>query len=412
MRFFLLLFGILSSLSANLLQEAIDNASPYATIKLHRGYYKGNIIIEKPLSIVGVEDGVLIEGNGDGSVVKIHSSFVRLVNLTITKSGNRMDRLDAAISIKHSKKCEILHCKLKGVLYGIDMDMVTHSHIAHNFITSNGLDTPLRGDAMKLYYSHNNLIEQNTIQKSRDVTLNYSNANSFKNNIFLENRFALHIALSKETKVFSNHFRYNSVGVMLMGAKDTKVQNNEILSSRGAAGIGVMIGAVSNLLFENNSVKYNAKALYIDGKEKERGIKRFIIGNEIAYNKEAFHFHATIKDNKIVNNRVYGNIDDIVKDIDGRFDASNRVEYNYWDSYVGFDRDGDGVGDTPYEVYQYADQLWHYNKKVKFFYASPIMTLLNFLSQLAPFIEPNLIFVDKKPIYQSFSLAYKPLYSR
>jgi nitrous oxidase accessory protein NosD len=28
---------------------------------------------------------------------------------------------------------------------------------------------------------------------------------------------------------------------------------------------------------------------------------------------------------------------------------------NYWDEYAGFDRNGDGVGDLPYEVYAYAD---------------------------------------------------------
>jgi nitrous oxidase accessory protein len=182
-----------------------------------------------------------------------------------------------------------------------------------------------------------------------------------------------------------------------MGAKDTNVSRNMIYSSNGAAGIGVMIGAVANFLFEKNSVRYNAKALYIDGKEKEKGIKRFIIDNEIAYNGEAFHFHATIKDNKIIKNRVYGNIEDVVKDVAGSFDTSNRVMYNYWDRYSGFDRDGDGIGDTPYEVYQYADKLWQYNHTIKFFYASPIMTLLNFLSQLAPFIEPNMIMKDSKP---------------
>jgi nitrous oxidase accessory protein len=259
----------------------------------------------------------------------------------------------------------------------------------------------LRWDAIKLYYSHNNRIEANKIQKSRDVTLNYSNANLFYKNNFLENRFALHIALSKNNKVYENNFRYNSVGVMLMGAKDTTLKKNTILSSKGAAGIGVMIGAVSNFVFRENIVRYNAKALYIDGKEKQKGIKRFIQNNEISYNGEAFHFHATIKDNKIVHNRIFANIDDVVKDVGGDFRDSNIVEYNYWDRYAGFDEDRDGIGDTPYKVYQYADQLWQYNHRVKFFYASPIMTLLNFLSQLAPFFEPSLIFIDKKPIYQS-----------
>jgi len=190
--------------------------------------------------------------------------------------------------------------------------------------------------------------------------------------------------------------------MMFMGAQNTKVINNEILSSNGAAGIGVMIGGVSNFVFKNNRVSFNAKALYIQGQEKAKGMKRYIVGNEISFNGEALHFHASIKDNTITNNKIFSNINDVVKDAGKNFESSNVVEYNYWDRYEGFDKNRDGIGDTPFKVYQYADQLWHYNHKVKFFYASPVMTLLNFLSNLAPFIEPNLIMEDKKPIFRSF----------
>ncbi|RUM70091.1 MAG: nitrous oxide reductase family maturation protein NosD, partial [Sulfurovum sp.] len=76
-------------------------------------------------------------------------------------------------------------------------------------------------------------------------------------------------------------------------------------------------------------------------------------------------------------------------------------EYNYWDRYEGFDSNNDNIGDTPHRVYQYADKLWEYNHKVKFFYASPLMSLLNFISQLAPFIEPNLLIEDGKPLMRN-----------
>ena len=128
-------------------------------------------------------------------------------------------------------------------------------------------------------------------------------------------------------------------------------------------------------------------------------MKRYISHNEISYNGEAIHFHATIKDNTITHNKIFGNIDDVVKDIEGNFSPSNIVEYNYWDRYTGFDRDKNNIGDTSHKIYQYADQLWHYNNKVKFFYGSPIMTLMNFLANLAPFVEPNLLLEDSKPIF-------------
>jgi len=384
------------SLLANPLQEAIDRAKPYDTIKLHNGTYRGPISIDKPLVILGVGDAVSILGNNEGSVVRIRSSDVTLKNLIIRGSGSQLYSLDAAISMKKVSSCKIIACRLEDVLYGIDMDMVENSLFKDNFITSKELPIQLRGDALKLYYSHHNSFLNNTIEKTRDVTLNYSHNNSFLGNRFFANRFATHIALSHNNILKNNLYKYNAVSIMLMGAKDTNVSRNTLHSARGAAGIGVMIGAVENLHLQKNSLRYNAKAIYVDGKEKERGIKRFLEDNEIAYNAEAFHFHATIRDNQIVGNSVFGNIEDVVKDTAGGYDASNVVAYNYWDRYSGFDKDGDGIGDTPYEVYQYADKLWHHNKAIKFFYASPLMTLLDFMLQLAPFVEPTLIMRDEK----------------
>ena len=402
MKFFLLLFIFISHIFASPLQDAINNAKAYSTIKLSNATYNGNIIINKPLNIIGKGDNVIIKGDGDGSVIKIRSSNVELKNLTITNSGSRMNTIDAAISIDKAKYCKIESCKLLDSLYGIDMVMTQHSIIKNNYITSKNFAISMRGNALKIYYSHHNLFKNNTIEKSRDITLNYSHNNLFDGNKFINNRFATHLSLSNGNTFINNIYKYNSVSILTMGAKDTNITNNIIQSSKGAAGIGVVIAGVSNFHLEHNKINFNAKAIYIDGKEKAKGMKRYINYNEISYNKEAIHFHATVKDNTITHNKIFGNIEDVVKDTKNSFAKSNVVEYNYWDRYMGFDKNNDGMGDTPYKVYQYASQLWQYNHKLKFFYASPIMTLLDFMTQLAPFIEPNLILEDKKPIFQSF----------
>ncbi len=399
MKFILLLLSLVSCSFSNPLQNAIDNASPYSTLKLPTGIYNGNIVINKPITIIGKGNDVVIQGQNKGSVVKILSSHVKLQNLTITNSGNRMDTIDSGISMSKVKQCEINSCKILNNLYGIDMEMVSDSLFTNNYLTSKELEISLRGNALKLYYSNNNFFSNNTIEKSRDVTLNYSSNNIFDKNNFLNNRFATHLSLSNNNTFKNNLYMYNSVSIMLMGAKNTKILNNTIKSSKGAAGVGVMIGGVSNLVFEKNTLKFNAKAIYISGQEKAKGMKRYINYNEISYNGEAIHFHATIKDNTITHNKFLGNIDDVVKDISGNFGTLNKVEYNYWNRYAGFDRDNDNIGDTSHKIYQYADQLWHYNNKVKFFYGSPIMTLMNFLANIAPFIEPNLLLEDTHPVF-------------
>ena len=385
-------------LFANPLQESIDKAKPYSTLKLSKGVYRGNVVIDKPLTIIGKEQDVVVMGEGNGSIITITSSEVTLKNFTISHSGENFQTIDSAIKMNRCRACVVDGCTLKDTLYGIDMSMVNESNITNNHITSNGKEIAFRGNALKLYYSSNNLFTHNTIEESRDVTLNYSNGNIFENNRFIANRFATHLILSHGTVLRENFYQYNSVAIMLMGAKDTKVTENQILSSKGASGIGVVVDGVENFRFENNIVKFNAKGLYVGGGEKGKGMKRYIVNNEISYNKEAIHFHQSIKDNIITHNKIVSNIEDIVKDLPTKMNDSNIVEYNYWDKYEGFDSNHDNIGDSPHRVYQYADRLWAYNNKIKFFYASPLMSLLNFMSELAPFIEPNLLIEDKKPI--------------
>jgi len=393
-----LYFTFIFSLYANILQETIDKTPAGSTLKLSSGTYSGKLIINKPITITGKEGGVIIKGDGVGKVITINSSNVVLKNLVITGSGNRMEKLDSAIAMNSVKNCEINNCKIQDSLYGIDMNMVENSIISNNYITSKKNEIGLRGDALKIWYSNNNIIKNNTIESSRDVTLTYASHNTIEGNTFLHNRLALHLSKSHQNMIKNNTFKYNSVGILLMGVKDIKVIGNLIQSSKGAAGIAVLADKVSNFLFENNSVKYNAKALYIDAKRVERGYQRFIKNNKLLYNGEALHFHSSIKNNIITDNIIKGNMDDVIKDKRASYTANNIIEYNYWDRYAGFDTNNDNIGDTTHKNFQYADQLWHYNHKVKFFYGSPIMSLINFLSKVAPFIEPIMLLEDTKPL--------------
>ena len=398
MKIIFLLISVMVSLFANTLQVAIDNASAYSTIKLSAGTYLGNITINKPLSIVGQDDNIIIKGNAEGRVITISSDNVYLKNLIITNSGSRMENLDAAIFMNKVSHCQIKNCHITNSLYGIDMKMVNHSVIADNTITSRNNPISLRGDALKLWYCNHNLIDNNTIDTVRDVTVTRSHDNHLLNNTFKNSRYGLHLSLSHRNKIIDNTFKYNSVGIMIMGANDTNVSHNTIESSTGAAGIGVVIKDISKFHFENNRVSYNAQGIYVDTKSTELGMQRYFKNNTISYNKETLHFHAIIKNNTITHNQIFGNIDDVVRDSKVNPSNSNIIEKNYWDHYAGFDTDTNNIGDTSHRVYLYSDQLWQHNHKIKFFYASPIMSLIDFLAKVAPFIEPTLLLEDTKPL--------------
>jgi nitrous oxidase accessory protein len=388
---------LLSYGTCSVLQNAIDNAKAGSTLKLDKGVYVGNIIINKPLSIIGKTNGVIIQGEGNENTITINSSYVTLKNLTVTQSGKRLDKLHSAIAIKKAKNITIDSCIIKQSLFGIDAFMVNDSVFRNNYITSRDNKISLKGDAFRLYYSHNNKITNNQIYGSRDIVLSYSNNNVLRHNHVELSRFAVLIERSHDIHIIENHFKRNAVGMIFQGAKNAKIQENQIMSGKGAAAIGVMVKGVDNFVFKNNIVSFNAKAFYIDAKHNEQSIKRFLTHNEISYNKEALHFHGAIKQNLIQHNTFIGNIEDVVKSVRGNHTSTNDIAQNYWDQYAGFDRNHDNIGDSTYKVFQYADQIWHYNNKIKFFYASPVISIVNFILNLAPFVEPVLLLEDPSP---------------
>jgi len=76
---------------------------------------------------------------------------------------------------------------------------------------------------------------------------------------------------------------------------------------------------------------------------------------------------------------------------------ANDWKGNYWDDYAGFDRDADGIGDTPHNVYLYSDRIWMERSMTRFFRASPALELIDFVERLTPFSKPDLILSDPLP---------------
>jgi len=400
MKAFFFLFFSFYALYASPLQEAINKAKPYSTLHLKKGIYSGNIIITKPLRIYADEKGVFLDALGKGDVVTIKSDDVCLRGLTLINSGQQMHTLDSAIKIEKASNIRITNCTLTNTLYGFNLYMVKASTFSDNLIRSIDTSLELRGDAFKIWHSHNNRINDNNITKVRNFSLHYSNNNIIKNNHISNSKFGLQLSLSHKNIIKENTFKHNSVSIMIMGAMDTNVSQNKILSSDGAAGIGLLVKGVKNFHFTDNVVSFNATGIYVDSKSTEIGMQRYFTHNILSYNKEAMHFHKDIQNNTITNNIFEGNIDDIVKNTQNKSTFYNVVEHNYWDRYAGFDKNGDNIGDMSYEVYLYTDQLWQHDHRAKFFYASPIMSILDFLAQIAPFIEPVRVIEDTKPLMQ------------
>lgn len=398
MKYLIVLFLSAISLSSNILQEAINKAPSGAILELPSGLYEGNIVINKPITIDGLDRSAHIKGEGKGSVITIKSSNVVIKNLTISNTGNNHQLIDSAISVEEANYVNIENNLIKDSLFGINLQKVNRSKILDNYITSRDVEIGLRGDGIRLWYAHDNQVSGNELYKSRDLVVWYSSGNIIESNHGSWGRYSLHFMYAGRNIVRDNFFEYNSVGIFFMYSSGTTAIRNTVRNSVGSFGVGIGMKDSSNFIIQDNDIIYNARGLYIDQSPFQPNTTNLYERNNIIYNSNGIQFQATREKSIFRNNILKGNMEAILNDTPRNKLEKNLWQRNYWDDYEGFDRDGDGIGDIPYKHYVYADKLWLYNENIRFFYGSVVMELLNFLAQIAPFSEPDLLAVDNEPI--------------
>ena len=386
-----------ASNAAGELQKAIDDASEFATVKLGPGLYEGNIVIRKPLTLVATQPSAVIKGDGKGSVVTVESSYVTIEGLEIINSGGEHQTIDSGIAVKNGFNVKIKNNKIHECLFGVNLEKSNNCVVEDNQISSKKLSLGLRGDGIRLWYSHSNLIIKNHTFQVRDNVFWYSSGNTVEKNIGRNSRYSLHFMYADRNKVLDNDFQDNSVGIFLMFSQGSTLKNNLLANATGPFGIGIGMKEASDILVEDNNILYNARGFYIDASPYVPGTVNTFKDNRIEFNSVAFHLHGTLYGSIFEDNVIKGNIDDVVNDTPESKIALNRWNRNYWDNYQGFDRDKDGIGDIPFEQRMFADRLWQHKHPVKIFYASPVLELLNMLWKIMPFSEPELVAKDNEP---------------
>lgn len=397
-----ILFLLLTStiLFGSALQEAIDNAPSGAKITLQAGEYHGNIVINKPITLDGIDKSAVIVGDYNASVITIKSSNVVIKNLTIKGSGESAEKIDSAIVALESDNITIEHNHIEDCLFGIDFQMVNRSRISDNYITSKDLELGIRGDGIRLWTSHDNQVLNNTVYKSRDFVIWYSSGNIIEDNYGAYNRYSLHFMYAGRNMVRNNLFEHNSVGIFFMYSSGTTAIGNTVRNSIGAFGVGLGLKDASDFTIMDNNIIYNARGIYLDQSPFQPGSINTFKRNKILYNSHGVEFQMSRERSVFNENIIKGNMEPIVNASPRSDLLANDWNNNYWDDYEGFDRDKDGIGDIPFEHYVYADKIWLYNPTVKFFYGSVVMDLLNFLSKFIPFSEPTLLAIDERPLME------------
>ena len=387
--------GCRSVPAATALQPLLERASAGDAFCLEPGGYDGPIGIPAGVQVWGPRDAILYS-TGKGTTVRLEGDGAALSGLTVDGSGGRFDLLDAAVRVE-GDDVRIEGIRVQGAAFGILAEKSQRVQILGNEVIGDPERTlGLRGDGIRLWETHESRIEGNRVHDSRDMVVWYSSRNVIRGNEITDGRYGTHLMYSHGNTIEDNRFVGNVTGIFLMYSRDIIVERNLLAKSGGAAGIGLGVKESGNLRIVDNDFVHDTVGIYIDTSPLDEADFNVYQGNELRLCDTAVIFHGRASRNVFHDNTLRDN--QVAVAVEGRGDAlDSEWRGNDFDDYAGYDLDGDGFGDVPFELRSLSSALVAKTPSLAFFRGTAALGFAEAIGRIVPLFTPQEILVDPEP---------------
>lgn len=370
-------------------QAAIDAAAPGDTVEITRGRYPGHLLVAKPLTLRGI-DRPTIDGELKENTISVRAEDVTIEGLIVANSGGDTLYQHAGIYLyPGSHRAVVRDCDFSYTLFGLWIEKADDVLIENNLITGKrDFDSPRRGNGIQLYNTQRARIIGNNISFVRDaIYVDVSHDAVFRGNRLHHSRYGTHYMTSYRNVWEDNETWYNRGGLALMEVRDQIVRNNR---AWGNSDHGIMLRTIQDAVIENNVVAGNQRGFFIYDAEYNE-----IRGNSVIDNVVGIHLWAGSKNNQVEGNDFIANREQI-RYVAARDMVWGEQHGNYWSNYLGWDRNGDGIGDVQYEANDMVDRLSWRHPMMRLLLASPAVQTLRLVGQQFPLLRAPSI-VDPNP---------------
>jgi nitrous oxidase accessory protein len=352
------------------LSAIVAHAPPGSTV-IVRGVQHGDVVIDRPLTLRG-ENGAQITGGTSGIIVR--APHVTIENLTVRGYGLS----DAG-----------------GNQGAIVLSQAPYAHIVRNTIRD------CTADSIRLWYSPNAVIEGNLIRSGRDVFITYSPGVTFRNNTVTLSRYGLHDMFSDRMTVAGNTFQENEIGANFMYGRGLVVRGNAFIDNHGATGYGMGLEDVDDSRIENNRIAGNHVGLNAVDSPSDPSLPDRVAANIFAHNGSAIVVQSNPHALRVLGNAFVDNLEDVQVSGGGTAQGvmwSAGARGNYWSAYAGYDRNGDGVGEVPYEPRASFDSITDAHPEMQMFRYSPATMAMEFAARALPATASSPKLADAAPL--------------
>jgi nitrous oxidase accessory protein len=373
------------------LQQLLDETESGATLQLPPGHY-GAAVIKQPLVLRGSGAGTVIDGGGSGHALAVQAANVTIRNLAITGSGTDVSRKESGVWIgKQAANAHLDSVHVEGCGFGIWVDaaqspQITACHIVGQQDARIISDL---GNGIHLFNVTDAYVSGNHIEDGRDgIYISNSSGCLLENNHIDRARFAIHYMYAHGNKVIGNVTDSSSVGIALMYSKGIQVLDNRVRSGHTH---GILLRNLYYSRIEGNEVSTSQDGLFFSGCSFDTLANNLVTANDIGIQL------SDSPDNEVHGNAFVDNVQQLSYQDFSTLVWEGAGGGNFWSDYIGWDRDGDGIGDKAHFPSDVAAYLVQRFPAVRLVMHSPAMVLLQGLESKFPVLRPPGLW-DLKPL--------------
>ena len=373
---------------------ALAAAEPGDTVRVLAGVYREHLAVDQPVVLLG-EPGAVLDGGQDGSILVV-TAPATIRGFIIRGSGRDQSQEHSGILAERADGLIVEHNRFEDVLFGVYVKQSRAPIIRNNTIVGKDLAPPLRGDGIRLWYSHGGSIVGNRVERTRDVVIWFSDRTDVRDNEVTDGRYGLHYMYSHQNRFTGNKFLGNHVGAFIMYSTDITFNGNVFAGARGTTGRGLGFKDADQITAEGNVLVKNAIGISLDNSPSREGVANHFDNNVIAFNDVGVVALPSVHNNIFERNQFVDNVQPVAV-TGGGTALGNRWDGNRWTEYAGFDKDGDGIGDTPFVFQRLSDDLLAKHDALRIFHGGLAMTVLDLLGRAFPLLSPEPLVADATP---------------